>query len=103
MYAVIRSGGKQHRVRKGDRVRVDSIAAAEGASVEIDKVLAVHNGETLEIGKPFVESAKVQAKVLSHGRGRKIIVFRFERRKGYRRKRGHRQDYTEIEIEGISI
>jgi len=77
MYAVIRSAGKQHKVKKGDRLRVDSIAAAEGALVEIDEVLALHNGETLEVGKPLVASAKVQAKILSHGRGRKIIVFRF--------------------------
>ncbi|MBN1866563.1 50S ribosomal protein L21 [Candidatus Sumerlaeota bacterium] len=102
MYALIRSGGKQYKVQKGDRLRVDLIRADAGASVSLDDVLAVHDGETLVLGAPRVDSAKVTAKVLGHGRDRKIVVFRFKRRKGYHRKKGHRQGYTEIEIQDIA-
>jgi large subunit ribosomal protein L21 len=101
MYAVIRSGGKQYKVTKGERVRVGNLTADEGAEVNFE-VLAFHNGENLTLGTPLVESAKVTAKVLSHGRGRKIIVYRFKRRKGYHRKKGHRQDYTEVMIQDIA-
>jgi large subunit ribosomal protein L21 len=101
MYAVIRSGGKQYKVTKGEHLRLDSFAAEEGAEVSFE-VLAFHNGETLTLGTPIVESAKVTATVVGHGRGRKIIVYRFKRRKGYHRKKGHRQDYTEVMIQDIA-
>jgi large subunit ribosomal protein L21 len=101
MYAVIRSGGKQYKVTKGERLRLDNFAAEEGAEVSFE-VLAFHNGETLTLGTPIVESAKVTATVVGHGRGRKIVVYRFKRRKGYHRKKGHRQDYTEVMIQDIA-
>lgn len=101
MYAVIRSGGKQYKVTKGQRLRLDLIDAEPGSTLDLSDILAVHNGETLTLGKPLVESASVKVKVLSHGRGKKIIVFRFKRRQGYHCKKGHRQDFTEVLIEDI--
>ena len=101
MYAVIRSGGKQYKVAKGELLRVASMTAEQGAQVNFE-VLAFHNGETLTLGTPIVESAKVTGKVVAHGRGRKIVVYRFKRRKGYHRKKGHRQDYTEVVIEDMA-
>ena len=101
MYAVIRSGGKQYKVGKGETVRLEKLSAEVGATVTFDEVLAVNTGETLELGTPLVESAKVSGKVVQHGRGPKVVVFRFKRRKGYRRKKGHRQDFTEVQIEEI--
>jgi len=103
MYAVIRSGGKQYKVAQGDLVRVAKLAAEKGAAVDFDEVLAVHNGEALVLGAPLVLSAKVTGRVVQHGRGRKIVVYRFKRRKAYHRKIGHRQDFTEIRIENISV
>ena len=101
MYAIIRAGGSQYRVEKGERLRIAKIAAVVGESVPFDEVLALHDGENLEVGAPLLASAKVTGRVVSHGRGRKIIVYRFKRRKGYHRKKGHRQDYNEVEIEII--
>jgi large subunit ribosomal protein L21 len=102
MYAVIRSGGKQYRVGKGERVMLDKMLADKGATVQFDEVLAVRTDDGLELGSPLLPSAKVTARVLRHGRGRKIVVFRSKRRKGYRRKKGHRQDFTEVQIEDIA-
>ncbi len=102
MYAVIVTGGKQYRVRKGESLRVERLAADEGAKVEFDKVLMVGEGEDVKLGTPFVEGGKVSAKVKAHGRGRKIKVVKFKRRKNYLRTQGHRQDYTEVEITSIS-
>ena len=102
MYAVIRSGGKQYRVEQGEELRLDTIAAEPGESVDLGEILAVHDGEQLHLGTPLLESAKVTGRVLSHGRGRKIIVYRFKRRKGYHRKLGHRQGYTEVRVEQIA-
>ena len=102
MYALIRSGGKQFKVQKGDRLHVPLLDAKEGASVDLSEILAVHDGKELVLGQPLVDSAKVKAKILAHGREKKIIVFRFKRRKGFHKKKGHRQDYTEIQIEDIA-
>ena len=102
MYAVIRSGGKQYKVREGEKIRLHTMAAETGAEIDFDEVLAVHNGESLELGTPLVAAAKVKARVLCHGRGRKIIVARFIRRKGFHRKNGHRQGYTEVQIQSIT-
>jgi large subunit ribosomal protein L21 len=102
MYAVIVTGGKQYRVRKGESLRVERLAADEGTKVEFDKVLMVGEGEDVKLGTPFVKGGKVSAKVKAHGRGRKIKVVKFKRRKNYLRTQGHRQDYTEVEITSIA-
>ena len=102
MYAVIKSGGKQYRVQKGDSINVEKIQADEGATVKIDDVLMVADGEKIKIGTPLVAGASVKAKVTSHGRGDKILVVKFNRRKHHRKQMGHRQDYTELAITGIS-
>jgi large subunit ribosomal protein L21 len=101
MYAVIVTGGKQYRVRKGETVRVERLAAEEGDKVEFDKVLLVGEGEDVSIGAPYVKDGKVSAKVKAHGRDRKIKVVKFKRRKNYLRTKGHRQDYTDVEITAI--
>ena len=102
MYAVIVTGGKQYRVQKGETVRVERLAADEGAKVEFDNVLMVGEGEDVNVGTPYVKGGKVSAKVKSHGRDRKVKVVKFKRRKNYLRTKGHRQDYTEVEITGIA-
>ena len=102
MYAVIKTGGKQYRVKPGDKLRVESLDVDEGESVEIDQVLMVGEGEDVTIGNPLVGGAVVGAKVLSHGRGKKIEVIKFRRRKHYRRQMGHRQNYTELEIVSVN-
>jgi len=98
MYAVIQTGGKQYRVRPGDVVRVEKLDAEEGGTVSFDKVLLRGEGEQIEIGTPFVDDARVTARVRRHGRGDKIEIVKFKRRKDYQRHHGHRQDFTDIEI-----
>ena len=100
-YAVIETGGKQYRVQQGDVFDVELLAVEEGASVEFD-ALAVSNGEELTIGAPLVEGAKVTASVVENLRGKKIYSFKKKRRKGYRRKIGHRQELTKIKVESIT-
>ena len=102
MYAVFKSGGKQRRVQAGETVRLEKLAGEEGDSVSFDQVLAVHNGQELSLGSPFVEGAKVSGEIVAHGRGRKITVLKFKRRKNYKRKLGHRQSYTDVRITDIS-
>ncbi len=102
MYAVIETGGKQYRVSQGQRIRVESLDADEGATVNIEKVLMVANGEAIKLGKPYVEGGKVTATVKAHGRGKKVMIIKFRRRKHHQKVQGHRQNYTEIEITGIS-
>ena len=99
MYAVIETGGKQYKVAVGDRLKVEKLAVAEGASVELGRVLMVAEGERVTLGAPTPTA--VSATVLGHGRGDKIRVFKMKRRKNYRRTQGHRQSYTEIEITAI--
>jgi large subunit ribosomal protein L21 len=101
MYAVIKTGGKQYRVTQGDVLRVEKLDSDVGASVDFDQVLMVTDGDNISIGAPFIDGGKVTAKVRSHGRGDKIKIIKFRRRKHYRRQMGHRQSYTEIEITGI--
>lgn len=101
MYAVIRSGGKQYRVTEGDVVRVEKLPAEVGEKISLDDVLMVGQGDEVKIGAPRVEGIKVQAEVLGQGRGRKVEVTKFRRRKNYRRHHGHRQSYTELKITGI--
>lgn len=103
MFAVIKTGGKQYRVSAGDKLRVETIAADEGASVSLDEVLMVGDGDKITIGNPLVGNVSVSAQVLSHGRGRKVDIVKFRRRKHYRRQMGHRQNFTELEITGIQV
>ena len=102
MYAVIQTGGKQYRVAEGDTLRVETLPVEEGGSVEIEKVLMVANGDDIKIGTPFVEGGKVTATVKAHGRGEKIKIIKFRRRKHSRSQMGHRQNYTELQITGIA-
>lgn len=102
MYAIIETGGKQYLVKEGMRLRVERLQAPEGEMVEIRQVLALNDGTQTLIGTPFVSHACVVAKVLGHGKARKVIVFRFKRRKDYKKKRGHRQPYTDLLIEKIA-
>jgi len=103
MYAVIATGGKQYKVAEGDTLRIEKLAAEAGQAVEFDKVLLVADGDKVNIGTPYVDGGKVSAKVNIHGRGKKIEVIKFKRRKQYRKQMGHRQDFTEVEITGISV
>lgn len=102
MYAVIAAGGKQYRVAPGDVLRVEKLDAEQGASVDFDSVLLVANGEDVKIGAPHIEGGKVAATVKGHGRGGKIEIIKFKRRKHHRKQQGHRQHYTEVEIGEIT-
>ena len=98
MYAVIREGGKQFKVQEGDIIKVPKRSEEEGKKITIKDVLLISDDESTKIGNPIIKNAKVEAKVLKHGKDKKIIVFKYKRRKGYRRKLGHRQQFTRIEI-----
>ncbi|MGF1681992.1 50S ribosomal protein L21 [Photobacterium makurazakiensis] len=102
MYAVFQSGGKQHRVSEGQTLRLEKLDAETGANVEFDSVLLVANGEEVTVGAPFVAGGKVTAEVVTHGRGDKIKIVKFRRRKHSRKQAGHRQWFTEVKITGIS-
>ncbi|OOZ36752.1 50S ribosomal protein L21 [Solemya velesiana gill symbiont] len=102
MYAVIQTGGKQYRVSEGDTLKVEKLGTEEGSSVELDKVLMVADGDDIKVGTPYVEGGKVTATVKSHGRGKKVNIIKFKRRKHHLKRQGHRQWYTELEITGIS-
>ncbi len=102
MYAVIRTGGKQYRVQEGDRVKVEKLPVPEGSKIELLDVLLVGEGYKVKLGKPVVQGAKVEAEVVRQGKHKKIDVFKFKRRKAYRRRRGHRQEFTELKITGIT-
>ncbi len=101
MYAVFSTGGKQYRASEGDVLRVEKLDAEIGATVEIDQVLMVGDGDDLRFGAPIVEGCKVTAEVVDHGRGDKIRIIKFKRRKHHMKQMGHRQYYTEIKITGI--
>ena len=101
MYAVIKTGGKQYCVTPGEQLQVEKIPGEVGDAVTFDQVLLTSDGEAVQVGRPFIENAKVVAKIARHGKGRKIVVFKYKRRKNYRRKRGHRQPFTLIKIENI--
>ncbi|MGF1714835.1 50S ribosomal protein L21 [Photobacterium chitinilyticum] len=102
MYAVFQSGGKQHRVSEGQTLRLEKLDTETGASVEFDSVLLVANGEEVTVGAPFVAGGKVTAEVITHGRGDKVKIVKFRRRKHSRKQAGHRQWFTEVKITGIS-
>ena len=101
MYAVIESCGKQYKVAEGDVVFFEKLDAEEGKKVTFDKVILVSNEGKVEVGNPYVKGVKVEGKVVSHGKGKKIIVFKMKAKKNYRRKQGHRQPYTKVEITTI--
>ncbi|HHI92548.1 MAG TPA: 50S ribosomal protein L21 [Gammaproteobacteria bacterium] len=101
MYAVIKTGGKQYKVSEGATLKVEKINADEGAMVELDQVLMIVDGENVNVGSPLVAGGKVTATVKSHGRGKKIEIIKFRRRKHHRKQMGHRQSYTELQITGI--
>jgi large subunit ribosomal protein L21 len=102
-YAVISDRGKQYTVRPGERVRLDRNAAEPGSKVVFDQVLLYGGGdEGVKSGTPSIAGARVEGTVLAHGRGKKLIVFKIRRRKGYRRKQGHRQDYTDVRIDSVT-
>jgi large subunit ribosomal protein L21 len=101
MYAVIRTGGKQARVAPGESVRLEKLDGAVGDTVELSEVLLVGDEGDARVGTPLVAGAKVVGTIMAQGRGPKIVVFKMKRRKGYRRKQGHRQAYTEVRVERI--
>ena len=102
MYAVFQSGGKQHRVTEGQTVRLEKLDIETGAVVEFDKVLMIAGGENVQIGVPYVDGGKITAEVVSHGRGDKVTIVKFRRRKHSRKQTGHRQWFTEVKITGIN-
>ena len=102
MYAIIRTGGKQYQVEAGDTLRVEKLQGEVGDTLELSDVLLLVDGETVKVGQPVVDGAKVVAKILEQGRHKKVLVFKKKRRKGYQVKKGHRQMYTALSIETIS-
>ncbi len=102
MYAVIKTGGKQYRVNQGDKLKIEKIVGDVGANVVLDKILTVVDGDNVTIGSPIVRGASVSAIILSHGRHDKVRIFKMRRRKHYRKSQGHRQSFTEIQIDKIS-
>lgn len=101
MYAVVKTGGKQYRVSPGDSIEVEKLPYEVGEQIELDQVLLVANGSGTKIGRPLVEGATVKATVIRQLKGRKVVVFKFRSSKRYRRKRGHRQQYTRLRIDEI--
>ncbi|MBW2076904.1 MAG: 50S ribosomal protein L21 [Deltaproteobacteria bacterium] len=101
MYAVIQTGGKQYRVAPGEEIKVEKLDGNVGDEVYFDTVLLVSKDDKVAVGKPVLKDARVVAKITGHGRGPKLVVFKYKRRKGYRRKQGHRQDYTGVKIINI--
>lgn len=102
MYAIIETGGKQFRIQEGDTLYVEKLHHEPGETVEINRVLAVQKDGQLKVGSPVVEGATVQLKVVRHGRGQKVIIFKYKAKKNYRRKRGHRQPFTQVTVEKIN-
>ena len=101
MYAVFTTGGKQYKVREGETLRVEKIAGDVGSPVSFDKVLMISDGENVNIGQPVLENAAVSGHIIEQGKAKKVIVFKYKRRKRFRRKQGHRQQFTAIKIDSI--
>ena len=101
MYAVIQSGGKQYRVSPGEEVKLEKLQGEVGDPIAFDKVMVVSDGENIKIGKPYLENTSVVGRLTRHGKSRKVLVVKFKRRKGYRRKKGHRQPFSMVKIEDI--
>lgn len=102
MYAVIKTGGKQYKVAEGETLKIEKLATDVGGAIEFEDVLLVANGDDIKVGAPRVEGGKVTATVIAQGRGKKVKIIKFKRRKHYRKQAGHRQSYTEVQITGIS-
>ena len=102
-YAIIRTGGKQYRVEPGKTIRIPSLLGDAGTAVEFNDVLLSADGENVQLGVPTLSGAKVTAEIVKQGRGEKIVVFKFKRRKNYARKQGHRQGFTEVRIKDITV
>ncbi|MHB1677322.1 MAG: 50S ribosomal protein L21 [Sulfuriferula sp.] len=102
MYAVIKTGGKQYRIVAGEKIKVEQIPADVGSEIVLDQVFMLADGSDIKVGTPLVNGAKVTATIISHGRHDKIRIFKMRRRKHYQKHQGHRQNYTEIQISGIS-
>ncbi len=102
MYALIETGGKQYRVQEGDILSVEKLGVDEGEKINFDRVLLVGGGAGTKVGKPYVEGATVEGEVQFHGRGKKIIVFKYKPKKNYKRKQGHRQPFTRVRITRIN-
>ena len=102
MYAVIKTGGKQYKVATGEKLKVETLGVEVGEQVTLDQVLMVVDGANVSVGSPTLAGAKVEATVLSHGRGKKVKIFKLRRRKHYKRQQGHRQNYTEVVIGDIT-
>ena len=103
MYAVIQTGGKQYKVKPGEELRVEKLDGKVGDEVYFDKVLLVSKGDEVTVGRPILENAKVVARITRQARGPKIVVFKYKRRKRYRKKQGHRQDFTGLKVIGIEV
>jgi len=103
VYAVIQTGGKQYKVKPGEELRVEKLDGKVGDEVYFDKVLLVSKGDEVTVGKPILENAKVVARITRQARGPKIVVFKYKRRKRYRKKQGHRQDFTGLKVIGIEV
>lgn len=101
MYAIIETGGKQYRVQEGDVLRIEKLAGEVGETVQIDRVLAVGSDDKFTVGTPVVDGANVVLKVLEHDKAKKVIVFKYKPKKNYRRKQGHRQPFTKVQVEKI--
>ena len=100
--AIVKTGGKQYRVEPGARLRVEKLPGDVGSKIELDEVLMLGKGGDVSVGTPLISGAKVAATITAHGRSKKVIVYKFKRRKNYRRKQGHRQHYTEIKVDDIT-
>ena len=103
MFAVIRTGGKQYKVKEGDIIKIEKLGGEEGDSVEIEEVLLVGDAPETKIGQPLVPNAKVICSIITHGKNKKVVIFKAKRRKGYQKKQGHRQRYTSLRINQIIV
>ena len=103
MYAIVETGGKQYKVSQGDTIVVEKLDGEVGSDIVLDKVLLVQNEGKVQVGSPYIDGAKVVAKVVEHGRGKKIIVFKYKPKKNYHKKQGHRQPYTKLTVESIQL
>jgi len=103
MYAIIETGGKQYRVQEGDTIFIEKLGVDAGQTVEFDRVLAVSKDETLSYGAPYVEGAKVSASVVEEGKLKKVIIYKYKAKKDFRKKKGHRQPFTKVKIENITL
>ncbi len=103
MYAIIKTGGKQYKVQQGDTLKIEKLQGKEGNEIQFNDVLMYSDGDEITLGEPVIENAMVKAHILDQGKNKKIIVFKYKRRKGYRRTKGHRQDYTAVKIDSIEV